>query len=339
MHMPVTHDILNMLSKLTFGRIWNLVRLVSGYGLSVVLRKPLQWGMPYSISIEPTTACNLQCPECPAGLRQFTRDTGSMDPGLFNSITDQLAGDLMYMLLYFQGEPFLNRHFFEFVRYARGKGIYTAASTNAHFLDPQKAEETVRSGLDRLIISLDGIGQEAYAAYRTGGSFNMVLEGIGNLVKSRRDLGSKTPYIILQFIVFRSNEHQVDEVRKLGKRLGVDTVQIKSAQIYGFESGSPLIPSVERYSRYRKMPDGRYAIKSSLKNRCFRMWTGCVITWDGLVVPCCYDKDAAFRLGDLKQTAFRDIWHGVSYRDFRLKMLKNRKMIDMCRNCTQGLRM
>jgi len=338
MPMPAAHDILNMLSKLTVRRAWNLVRLVSGYGLSVVLRKPLQWGMPYSISVEPTTACNLQCPECPAGLKQFTRDTGSMSPGLFKSITDQLSDNLLYMLLYFQGEPYLNRHFFELVRHAREKEIYTAASTNAHFLDPPGAEETVRSGLDRIIISLDGIGQEAYAAYRKGGSYDTVTEGIRNLVKSRHDLGSKTPYIILQFIVFRTNEHQVEEVRQLGKRLGVDEVQIKSAQIYDFGNGNPLIPSENRHSRYRKMPDERYAIKSGLKNRCFRMWTSCVVTWDGLVLPCCFDKDAAYRLGDLKQATFRDVWQGASYRDFRLKILKDRKGVGMCCNCTEGLK-
>ncbi|MGB0391346.1 MAG: radical SAM protein, partial [Salibacteraceae bacterium] len=75
-----------LFQKLTIKKIVNGIKLVSGYYASRITRKPIQWGMPISMSIEPTTACNLGCPECPSGLKQFSRPTGNLDPQLFIKI-------------------------------------------------------------------------------------------------------------------------------------------------------------------------------------------------------------------------------------------------------------
>ena len=149
---------------------------------------------------------------------------------------------------------------------------------------------------------------------------------------------SKTPYIIVQFLVLKTNEHQLDEVRQLCRELGVDELQFKTAQIYDYKNGSPLIPSIDKYSRYRQKPDGTWELKGKLPNKCYRMWSSCVITWDGLVVPCCFDKDAKYRLGDLKEKRFKKIWKSRVYNDFRRKVFTHRKQIDICRNCSEGMR-
>ena len=84
------------------------------------------------------------------------------------------------------------------------------------------------------------------------------------------------------------------------------------------------------------IPDGTFRIKNKLLNHCWKMWHACVITWDGLVVPCCFDKDATHRLGDLKNDPFRTIWAGTRYQEFRSALLKGRNQIDICTNCTEG---
>jgi radical SAM protein with 4Fe4S-binding SPASM domain len=256
---------------------------------------------------------------------------------LYKKIVDQLKDHLLYMILYFQGEPYLNPQLFEFVRYARKNKIYTATSTNGHYLTNENAKKTIESGLNRLIISLDGIGQEEYSTYRVGGRYDRVIEGIKNMVRWKRELKSSTPHIIVQFIVFRSNEHQLDQVKKFCKEWGVDELQFKTAQINDYKNGSPLIPTLDLYSRYRKLSDGTYELKNSLPNRCYRMWSSSVITWDGLTVPCCFDKDADYRMGDLKEIPFKDIWHGKLFNDFRTKVFTNRKQTDICQNCTEGM--
>jgi radical SAM protein with 4Fe4S-binding SPASM domain len=331
-------DGINMASKMTWKRARNAAGILQSYHLSRKAKKPLIHGLPISISIEPTTSCNLRCPECPSGLRSFTRPTGMLDPALYQNVIDQLAPALSYLTFYFQGEPYLHPAFLEMVQYASSKGIYTATSTNAHYLNEEAAFRTVNSGLDRLIISLDGTTQAAYESYRIGGSLKKVIEGTKNIIRAKKTLNSKTPHVVFQFLVVGPNEHQIPEVYRLAKELRVDQVVLKTAQIYQYEDGSPLIPKAEKYSRYRKNADGSYSIKNRLEDHCWKMWHSCVVTWDGKVVPCCFDKDAHFVLGDLKMNSFAGIWNGECYNQFRQSLLTSRNEIEMCRNCTEGSR-
>lgn len=330
-------DGLNFLSKLTPRRAWNGMKVLSSFYLSKWTRKPIQWGYPISISFEPTTSCNLRCPECPSGLRAFTRPTGMLNKDFFSETIDQLSKDLMYLVFYFQGEPYLNPNFLDMVSYASRKKIYTATSTNAHYLNDENARRTVESGLDRLIISIDGTTPDVYRQYRVGGNLGKVIEGARNIVKWKKELRSTKPFVIFQFLVVRPNEHQIDDVRRLGKEIGVDDVWLKSAQVYDYENDpNNLIPTNNKYSRYKKGKNGN-EFKGNLSNHCWRLWHDPVITWDGLVAPCCFDKDASHRLGDLKTRSFREIWKNGEYTKFRKKILSGRKNIDICANCSEGL--
>lgn len=291
--------------------------------------------MPWSLSVEPTTTCNLSCPECPSGLNKFSRPTGQMTFENFKTIINKQHKWLLWLILYFQGEPFLNTHFFEFVRYARKKNIFTTTSTNGHYLSPTLAKKTIDSGLDQLIISLDGLDTETYKKYRIGGNFDKVMNGIKNLVAAKKEAGVSHPYLIVQFIVFKSNEHQLKEVKRLKKELGVDKVELKTAQFYNFEKGKDLMTSVDEFSRYQKTEIGEFKIKNKLKNRCLRMWQGSVITWDGDVVPCCYDKDAEHKFGNLIEADFEDIKNNKTHSNFRQQILNDRSQIEICRNCPE----
>lgn len=295
-------------------------------------------GLPISLSIEPTTACNLRCPECPSGLRSFTRPTGKITPQLFQKVVDELESTLLYLIFYFQGEPFLHPDLLDMIRYASQKGIYTATSTNAHFLTDDMARKVVESGLDRMIISIDGASQETYEAYRKTGQLDKVLEGTKQLLKWRKQLRSRTPNVVWQFLVVRPNEHEIPVIRKMATDYGVDRLAFKTAQIYDYEHGNPLIPSLARYSRYTQQTDGTYRLKNHILNECWKMWHSCVMTWDGKVVPCCFDKDARYALGNARDTAFRNIWNSEAYDAFRDTLFQSRDQIDMCKNCTEGTR-
>src|SRR5712675_1266490 len=170
-------DGLNFMGKQTPARLLNMANVYTSFQTSKFWGNANHHGLPVSISIEPTTSCNLRCPECPSGLRAFTRPTGMMKRELFESVVNQLAPSLSYLIFYFQGEPYLHPHLLEMIRLASQKKIYTATSTNAHFLDDEASRETVESGLDRLIISLDGTTQETYQSYRIGGKLDKVMEG------------------------------------------------------------------------------------------------------------------------------------------------------------------
>lgn len=323
-------------SVFTLRKLWNSFCLLASWQLSRVTRKAIHWGMPMTLSVEPTTACNLRCPECPSGLRSFSRPTGNLTEDLFRNIIDQTFKDLVFLIFYFQGEPFIHPFFLNMVSYARKKGIYTITSTNGHFLSPDNCRKTVAAGLDELIISVDGTTQETYELYRKEGKLDVVLQGVRNLAACKKELKSVTPRIVIQFLVVRHNEHQVPQILALAKETGADAVSLKTAQIYDFEGGSPLIPENKKYSRYKQMDDGKWAIKNPLNNRCWKLWHAGVITWDGRVVPCCFDKDARYEMGRIQQKPIAEIWRDLPYRTFRQRLVKGRKDIDICRNCTEG---
>jgi radical SAM protein with 4Fe4S-binding SPASM domain len=305
--------------------------------------------MPLAVSIEPTNTCNLHCPECPAGIHELTRSTGFMTEEIFRKAIDQLYPTLAYLTLYFQGEPYLNKQVFSYIRYARSRGVFVATSTNGHFFNDDSVRQTLDSGLNRLIVSMDGFNQQTYEAYRKGGNFQKVVDGIRLLVNEKKRLKRHNPEIILQCLILSTNEHHLDEIRLLADDLGVDKLTFKTAQFYEYRNGNLLMPENQKFSRYQSKKQHpkstveneiadiipEFRLKNKLRNSCFRMWSSCVITWDGNVVPCCFDKDADFRLGDLKNQSFKKIWRGEAYQKFRGTILRKRKSIDICCNCTQ----
>jgi radical SAM protein with 4Fe4S-binding SPASM domain len=334
--MSKWRDQIQILKHFPLQRMLNLSHL----GMTFLFQKWLKNGkakaLPFSLSIEPTTACNLGCPECPSGLKRFTRPTGKLSHQLHEKILDEVKSHVAYINYYFQGEPFLHPDFLELIRAAKKRRIYTATSTNAHFIDERKAEEIVRSGLDRLIISIDGLSQKSYEQYRVNGSLEKVLEATKLLVFAKSKLKSHTPHLIFQFLAVAPNEEDIPQLFDKAKELKIDEVRIKTAQLYDFENGNPLMPKNEKYSRYKLGSDGKYHLKNQMKNECWRMWSGSVITWDGKAVPCCFDKDAFHQLGDLHVNSFKEIWQSNAYIDFRKKVFGNRQSVDICKNCTEG---
>lgn len=292
--------------------------------------------MPLSLSVEPTTSCNLGCPECPSGLKIFHRPTGQLHPEQFAKWLPQFQRHAIWVNFYFQGEPFLNKHIFSLIRQASDAKLYTCISTNGHFLNDSNVSSILKCGLKLLIISIDGITQTTYENYRVNGSLNTVLDGTRRLVAARNlTFGSKLK-IVFQFLVTHPNEHEIEEVKKIATEMGVDEIRFKTTQVYDYKKGNRLIPKNEKYSRYVRLSDGSYKVKNSLENHCWRMWSGAVITWNGQVVPCCFDKDAEHAMGNLNESSLIKIWNNNRYRKFRSSLFKSRSSHAICTNCSEG---
>ena len=320
----------------THTRLVNLIKLRVSYDFARWFHTSFFWGMPTAVSIEPTTRCNLHCLECPSGQGTFTRPTGTLSFERYKKMLHALSSHLTYLTLYFQGEPYLNKDFFDMVRYARAHRIYVSTSTNGHFLTEKNIAETLDSGLNRLIVSLDGADAETYNTYRKNGHFEQVIRGLQALCRAKKHhRKGKHLQIVLQFIVFGTNEHQIPIIKKLAKEIGVDKLELKTAQIYNYRKGSTLIPTKKKYSRYVKQSDGTYKLKKTIKNKCWRVWSSCVFTWDGRVVPCCFDKNADYEMGLFPLQSVRDIVHGKKFSNFRKKVFSQRKSIDICCNCSE----
>ena len=227
----------------------------------------------------------------------------------------------------------MHPQFFEFIE--KSGNINTIVSTNGHFLSEENAEKLVKSGLSRLIISLDGMNKHSYSIYRKNGDFEKVVKGIETV--SKEILKRKSHLKLeIQFLVSRYNEREIDIAKEFAKKNQAN-LRLKSMQIINREKVEEWQPGNNKFRRY-KPEDGTFRIKSQLKNRCFRMWINPVITWNGKVIPCCFDKDASHIMGDLEISTFREIWFGKKYMEFRKSLLSKRAGFDICRNCTSGLK-
>jgi len=293
--------------------------------------------MPVSYSIEPTNHCNLQCPECPSGLGALTRPLGLLKFSEFKKLIDQIKDTAFYVQLYFQGEPYINKNLPEMIKYSQSKNIYISISTNGHFINDKNVDYILDNAPDKLIFSVDGLDEESYQQYRVGGTFEQADKGLISLIKRKLERGLNKPFVEFQFIVMKHNEHQLEDVHKYCKDVGVDKLVFKTMQISSYENAVKFLPSNKKYRRY-VLENKSFRIKNKIKNHCFALWRTSVITWDGRVVPCCFDKDAQNEIGIVNGRAFSDIWNSEEYISFRSKILSSRKSVSMCTNCTEGLK-
>ena len=207
-------------------------------------------------------------------------------------------------------------------------------STNGHFLDRESSAMLARLNPPRVIVSLDGISDESYTDYRVGGDLDKVKNGIRYLSEALRKENSTT-LLELQVLVNSRNEKELKKISSFARENNA-SIRYKSMQLNCGNGDEGLLPSGNKYRRYRWGESG-LKIRRGISLSCYRLWTNPVITWDGLVVPCCFDKDGEFVMGDLKSQSFSEIWLSDRYRNFRQRLLHNRAGVDICSNCTNGL--
>lgn len=291
--------------------------------------------MPESLTVEPIAACNLKCPQCTIGSGNLQRKRKQLLVSSFANILAQTKRHLVYCQFFLQGEPTLCPELCQMIELANKNGIITGTSTNGHFLTPQLCHNLIVAGLDRIIISVDGTDQTTYEKYRVGGKLQTVIEGIGNLASARRSLKKHNPEIIVQFIVFKHNEHQISEIKHLAKKWGADKVEIKSAQIEQLDQADNWLPQHSHINRYKKAPDGSFYINKKYPLKCLRLRSVLVVNSDGLVMPCCFDKNGQHYVGNTNKQAVKQIWQGAAFNSLRNRVWKNADALPMCKNCNE----
>ena len=319
--------------KVPLKKICNWLRVESSVRFR--MRNPL--GMPTILQVEPTNRCNLRCSLCPVA-EGLARESGFMDPALFRRIIDEAGPYVFLILLWEWGEPFIHPEIYELIAYARSKGIQLVSSSNGHiFAHGDHAEKVVRSGLDSLIVAVDGISQETYTKYRRDGNLETVLTGIRSVVEKKRALNSRTPLINLRFIVMKHNEHEIPRLPDLAKSLGVDVYTLKT--LYpghdvdpAHDKNNEFIPANPEYRRFRYTQD--FMRIRQVQNPCTHLWRSPAIHWNGIVCPCSFDVEAHHSFGDLRKSTLRDVWFGNAYSAFRRQFRDRWRSIQTCDNCS-----
>ena len=318
---------------LTRLRLLNAIRGYCSYALS-------RFGLvrihhsPLFVSVEPAAVCQLHCPECPVGRRKGeggkVKGERLMSREVWERVLEQIAPCAHTVQFYFQGEPLLHSGLPQMIAEAHDKGLYTIVSTNAQAMTPELAEALVRAGLSRIIVSMDGLSEASYQAYRVGGS----LEQCKNALRWLREAKGqyRSPLIEIQCLRLRTNEHEWKRFRREYKALGADRLVFKTAQVHHYQNGHPLMPTNPRYSRYVQGADGLFR-RRPIRKACLRAWTGCVITITGDVLPCCYDKAHKHAYGNIMETPLRELFNSQKANAFRRAALTHNPQI--CQECYQ----
>jgi radical SAM protein with 4Fe4S-binding SPASM domain len=291
---------------------------------------------PFEIIIDPTNICTLRCPLCPTGQNINSRPPGRMLFENYREIIDDLGRWLYKVRFYSWGEPLLHKDIYKMIAYATDKNIGTEISTNFNVFEESDVEKLINSGLELLIVSLDGADEKTYARYRIGGDFHKVIRNITAVVREKKRSASKYPVIEIQLLVMRHNEDQISRLISLSREIGVNRLRIGPVTVNMKNADDrEWLPTNEKISRYsyKKKKDKIY----SRRKKCEWLWRSTVINWDGTIAPCCVFEGKKTEMGSLNGRKFSDIWNNKKYKCSREVLInrssKNNEMETICTRC------
>ncbi|PCJ66604.1 MAG: hypothetical protein COA73_00930 [Candidatus Hydrogenedentota bacterium] len=275
---------------------------------------------PYIAFIDPSNFCNLRCPLCPTGVNSLGRKQSMLSLECFKKYIDPHLPNLLEVNLHNWGESLLNKDVFGMIEYARDNNVGTNMSSNFVLIKPDGIEKLLDSGLEYLIISLDGTSQESYEQYRVRGDFDKVVENVELLIKRRNERGQKYPFVEWQFIVMKQNESQVEEANEISKKIGVDLLRFIHVGIpYDFPDKKEL---KEKWfpEKFGKTKDESKNGKDFKPSPCFYLYRSMIVNSNGGISPCCevYQENRDF--DDLENHDVIDIgkiWNNKKYQAAR----------------------
>ena len=300
---------------------------------------------PVQLTIDPINICNMHCKLCPTGTGVQGRKRSIMSFDIFKKIIDECGAYLWVIDMYNWGEPLLNKDIFKMITYARERNIDVNISTNLNYFNDDMCISLINSGLNKLIISLDGASQESVENYQKGNDFQLVIKNIEKIVKCKELLKSKSPFIQWRFLVNKYNENEIEKAKLLAKRLKIDKLEIgmircsmgeelllnKETQ---YENVKEYLPDNEELSMY----DYSLKQKKNIGNICKLLWFVSAIQPDGSVSPCEAVWNERFDFGNINDSPFMKIWNSEKYQSAR-KISRGDKISEnghICYICTRN---
>jgi radical SAM protein with 4Fe4S-binding SPASM domain len=290
-------------------------------------------GRPMNITIEPTNACNLECPVCETGAGILGRETGHMSLEDFRTIIDKVGAHTNTLMFYFMGEPFLNKHAYEMIRYAKAAGIpFVETCTNGDFVDPR---QLVDSGLDKVSFQIGGTTQETHEVYRVRGQLDRVFRNLEETLRLRRERRSRLR-VEVGFILMKHNEHEVADFRQAVLALGADEAVVIDPCVRTVEQGHQFLPVNRAHWFYDEEAFSRGVLrpKALPDNICPWIYYSIAVHVNGNVVPCCRDPRGLEVMGNLIHEPLEAIWNGPRFQAFRERLRRNQGDIEICRLCS-----
>lgn len=313
----------NLLQKLTFPQFWNIntfhrrhvanrLALLDSYREGKVSVE----GHPVVLQLEVTNRCNMRCPMCPRN--NMTRPHVDMDMDLFKKIIDESHPWAEIAILHLLGEPLLNPQLPDMIRYCAEHGVRTVLSTNVSVLTDKIGRGIVESGLDVMMISMDGDEPETYETLRKGGTFERTIANVEKFLEMK---GGRSPQVIVQMIDMPETHNQLTAFKAHWEKVQNVIVAIKP-----FTSWQGDLDEIKK----KGWNENLAALEMS---RCDRLWMWLTVFADGSLATCCRDYDGTVKLPSLKDHSIQEAWNGPGMRTFRADHLKGRSHTSVCKGC------
>lgn len=290
------------------------------------LSKILPLKTPYVVQIDPSSRCNFKCKFCPAGRTDKENDMRTiMKLDLFKKIIDGLScfdDKIKTIKLWKDGEPLLNCNISEMIKYAKGKRVSEKIelTTNGYLLNEQLNYKLIESGLDKIVISIEGLNEEDY-------SKNSGVEiDFNKLVKNIKDLycNKKQCTIHIKIIDIDLSENYKKKFFQMFNDI--------SDEMF-IEKAIPCWPDFEDDSITHKLLNV-WGKSVESKEVCTLPLYSLVVNANGKVSMCCNDWQQKIIVGDANKETMKEIWNKGEVIKFHiLQLSKKRKSIPICSRC------
>ena len=280
------------------------------------LRGGFVLGRPFQLTLEPGNVCNLRCPLCATTHREKRMPKGMLALADAVKILDAFPWTVQLVLSNW-GEPLLNQDLPAIVRAAKARDIEVRLESHLNNLDRAVAEDLMTSGLDVLVVALDGTTQEAYEAYRVGGELEQVIANVELLCEVQSDRDDSRTRLLWKFVTNTHNHLQVGDARAWAERLGMDFEVV--------EIWTP--PGEPEWKAEDERGDDREA--GGAPSKCHNLWQAVSVNFNGDVFPCCSEFSPTDRLSNALEQPFGKVWNSREYRERRTR---NKGAVD-CSRC------
>jgi MoaA/NifB/PqqE/SkfB family radical SAM enzyme len=278
--------------------------------------------LPRVVSIEAYNVCNLKCVMCP--YPDMSRPKVKMSMELFSQIVaNAVEARINELNLNVYNEPLLDDSLFTRIGYAKSRGMRVGFSTNGTVLTAEKAGQILRSGLDWIIVSIDGASKETFESIRIGADFDDVVRNTRQLVELRNASQLEKPVVTVCCVVQKDNYREFASQPRQFHQLfkGVDVINVG-------------VVDTRRDDKTESVFNLRMRAKAKRVYPCPRLWLELTVLSSGKVALCCMDYDGSVELGDLNRQRIEEVWESTKFRDIRrLHLTRQGTAVFLCSTC------
>jgi MoaA/NifB/PqqE/SkfB family radical SAM enzyme len=306
---------------ITFTKIFNLLISKLEYKQGKIELK----SFPHQYFIDISNHCNLRCSLCPTSDTHKKRKKQFMSFENYKKIFDKIKRYPFYVHLYNWGEPFLNNDIIKIIEYTKKNKVGVVISTNFNTVNDEIIESLVRLKVDTIFMSIDGGDQETYSSYRRTGDFNRAISNMKKLVLKKKELDSKYPIILWQYLVNKKNEKTLDKAKQMAEEIGVKMIlpKFQISQEIVFKN-KPIDKKLVEEWICDNLKDNIDNYSFRIKGPCAYLYQFMVINPEGTTSPCCAIYDSKTDFGDILNNDLKDVWNNSNYLSARSIFYKKR---------------